>query len=342
MFSNRTIMSIDFNCKYTSIIYQKESNSNKTTPFSGLPQPFLRKGYASTFPYISCNEKGQEATLSYLQAHPTTLALERRVHLGFSVWFNFDLVAVTQPYYMICCDKDDHAMTLYEGISSCICQSASRQEFVTNFKAFLLENAEVFFGDTEDFSAIFDLAGELTREGSWLSKDESFQVVKTLHHEGRALYLNLDITDETEFSRIAEWLKSRDLGLSTLYVSNIVEWLDSLPLKEAYSRNLHLVVESTTFCIQAYKMGGVGQPVQTLGMGEAGIKFPSPRKLATVHKKRPSADSASLVSHVSFKSAESPESPSKRRKIVDSALSKLELYSSEKIAPGRARKLDQG
>src|SRR5690242_924086 len=66
-------------------------------PFKGLPTPFQTTGNKSPFPYIGCNEKGQEATLATLT--PSTVPAENRVHLGFSVWFNFDLMAISQPSY---------------------------------------------------------------------------------------------------------------------------------------------------------------------------------------------------------------------------------------------------
>jgi hypothetical protein len=261
-------VSIYFNPALSDItnlnLNQFSTTKNETAPsappnhFAGLPQPFQQKVHTSVFPYIQCNEEQQEETLAHLCSHPSSIPLERRVQLGFSVWFNFDLAAASKPYYMICCDRDNHVMKIYQGIASSLSESESPQEFVTNFKVFLLENAETFFGNTDDFTAIFDLAGELTRKESWLSDDRRFQIIKTLHREGRITYLNLDITDETEFANIRKWLTDRDLQVSTLYVSNIIEWLDSFPLREAYCRNLKLIASPATYFIQAYKLGGKG------------------------------------------------------------------------------------
>jgi hypothetical protein len=223
-------------------------------PFKGLPIPFQKKHYESSLPYISCNEKGQEATLRALTENPPTIAPERRVHIGFSVWFNLDLMAVTKPSYAILCDFDNKIMTIYQGISDCLAHSTQRREFVNNFGMFLNQNSEDLLGlPSEEVSKMFNILDELNRTGSWLASEESFQVIKKLSQQGHILFLNLDITDtQGAFVGIKKWLDVNHFELDTLYASNIIDWLKDALKQQAYILNMKTVSTENTRFIQAY------------------------------------------------------------------------------------------
>ena len=65
-------------------------------------------------PYIGCNEEKQADMLVLLKG-TSPIAAERRVHLGFSVWFNLDLMSVTKPAHGIICDINDYVIDVYSG-----------------------------------------------------------------------------------------------------------------------------------------------------------------------------------------------------------------------------------
>jgi hypothetical protein len=255
-----------------------------TGPFKGLPLPLQRKGYRSSLPYISCNEQEQAATLTKLASDPSSIPRKLKVHLGFSVWFNLDLIAVTKPSYGILCDYDDKIMDIYQGIIESLAKSTNRREFVRHFGLFLEQNCENLFALTkEELSNFFNIQNELTRPGSWLASQDSFQVIKDLSTEGRLLFLNLDITDtQGIFPSIRDWLDKNNLELDTLYGSNIIDWLKDDQKQLQYRLNLKTISTENTRFIQAYahvpkkskKPQPKQAPIQYLVVGAENIKLP--------------------------------------------------------------------
>ncbi|HEX2579107.1 MAG TPA: hypothetical protein VHK67_01725 [Rhabdochlamydiaceae bacterium] len=218
--------------------------------FKGLPSPFQITGAKNLMPYIGCNERGQETTLAALT--PSTVSAENRVHLGFSVWFNFDLMAVSKPSYGIICDVDDNVMDIYKGIAGALEKSSNRGEFVTYFRQFLEASSEHLYAlPPEEMSKLFDIDAELIRPGSWLSSEASFQVIKNLATKSRLLFLNVNITDKQAFIQLKTWLDTNHLELDILYASNIIDWLKDELSQQSYLLNLKMVSTSNTRFIQA-------------------------------------------------------------------------------------------
>ncbi len=253
-------------------------------PFSRLPPPFQKTGIASGMPYIGCNEENQSAILQ-LVTDNSWVEPEKKVHLGFSVWFNFDLISVSKPAYAIICDIDNSVIEIYEALQACILKSDNALEFTQNFHGFLIANADKYFGNLPEteIPKIFDAHAELTRPGSWLQTPDKFMRVKELHAAGRVHYLNLNITDQSgAFRQLDEWMQENELELDTLYASNIVEWMTTGPNKEAYLANLKQITSAKTRFIHAYKPDPFSRsgPVLELGIGQHAVAIPS-RKPST-------------------------------------------------------------
>ncbi|HEY5236704.1 MAG TPA: hypothetical protein VIJ14_11040 [Rhabdochlamydiaceae bacterium] len=221
-------------------------------PFKGLPQPFQKKHHEGLLPYIVCNEKGQETTLAALSSNPSTIDPKRRVHIGFSGWFNLDLMAVTHPAYGILCDYDNKMMDIYRGIGESLNKSANRREFVSNFEMFINENSQQLFSlPPAEIPKLFNIRNELQRPGSWLASEASFQVIKNLSTSGRLIFLNVDITDKQAFIQLKSWLDESHLELDTLYTSNIIDWLQGELPQQSYILNLKMVSTPNTRFIEA-------------------------------------------------------------------------------------------
>ncbi len=265
---------------------------NRDGLFKGLPLPLQRGTYTSSFPYVNCNEEGQD--LIFKQLQESKIAPERRLLIGFSVWFNYDLIAQTQPAAAIIADIDNSVLDIFKAVSDCLAKSPSRVDFVNNFKQYLELNCKTLFNLTSsnDVHSLFDISRELTRENSWLSKEQYFQKVKKLHADEKVLYLNLDITDRTKFRTISSWIQTNDYEVDTLYASNIVEWLQN-PLKEqSYLLNLQMIASENTRFIQAAKPFQTGSPVQKLEIGRDNIDLPE-KPARKNNKKRVNIDSIS-------------------------------------------------
>lgn len=222
-------------------------------PFKGLPLPLQKKEHENLLPYVGCNEMGQEATLAALASSASTISPDRRVHIGFSVWFNFDLMVITQPSYGILCDYDNKVMDIYHGIGESLNKSNNRREFATQFEMFLNQNSDRLFGlPPGEIPKLFSIQAELARPGSWLTSEASFQIIKNLAERGRLLFLNVDITDKEVFTQLKSWLDNNQLELDTLYASNIVDWIKDALQQQCYILNLKMVSTPNTRFIQAF------------------------------------------------------------------------------------------
>lgn len=248
--------------------------------FKGLPVPFQKSDYQSSMPYISCNEEGQDAALAFIKTHPSSIPPGKRVHLGFAIWFNFDLIGCTKPAYAILCDIDNHVIDVYKAMSEGLTVSPNRFKFIEYFREYLLNNSEKLFGlnSLSEMEKIFKIENEINRSGSWLSSEQTYQAVKQLHQKGNILFLKLNITDDrTVFIQIAKWMNENKLELDTLYVANIIEWIPQKLKQQAYLENLRTIASANTRFIQAHKIENKGSPVQFCSIGANSIQVPVKR-----------------------------------------------------------------
>lgn len=261
---------------------QKESPQPEliaSGPFAGLPL-LPTSSILSSLPYVFCNETGKEETLDFLMAQHKPC--DNTVHIGFALWFNFDIISVTRPSLAMICDIDNYVSDAFKIISDCLKRSSTRREFVQNFK----ENISPFLkrvyalSTDEDLSRMCNVEEECSREKSWLSSDSQFHTIKALDAEGKILFQNLDMTDSSgKFSAITDWMKRRDLKTSTLYASNILEWVSHLSQgrQQRAIMNLTTLVDEKTFFIQAYSPSESDKrvgPRQHVTQGPTDIKMP--------------------------------------------------------------------
>ena len=268
---------------------EKKHPLNESGSFKGLPAALQKGNYFSQTVYVGCNELQQTETLHYLMLTPSSIPQERRVHLGFSIWFNFDLISITKPAYTIICDYDTKAIDIFEAIGKGLVHCEDRVSFAEYFTKFLSDNSNHLFSlEPTEVHKIFNVRNELERSDSWLYKEERFQFVRELHLKGHTLFLNLDITDEEGvFNQIQHWMEENRLILDTLYASNIIEWLHTDHKKQVYLKNLKMVSSDKTRFIQAYKpQDKKGEPVQFIGFGIDSIKIPEVKSYKSDYKGR--------------------------------------------------------
>ena len=84
----------------------------------------------------------------------------------------------------------------------------------------------------------------------------------------------MDITDQAAAEKIHTWIRTRDLELDTLYVSNIVEWLqDDWQKREAFHDNMKSLTTAHTRMIDAKKPAGQTNvmPTQQIAIGQEAV-----------------------------------------------------------------------
>jgi len=218
--------------------------------------------------YVLCNEKGQETVLRKLQ-HVHSPSTTPRVHLGFSCWFNFDLLAQRESDLGIICDFDSNMIATLDLMKKAILCSETREKFIELFWE-SLEKAEGFGGrlqDEEKFLNYDDFREKYLGRG-WLKTEESFTKIQNMYREDQIIHRQLDICDKKAFGEIATWLRENDLQFDTLYSSNIPEWLHESSSSKAMYENLDGVISDQTAVLTAQKrFKNKGSPTLSLNVG---------------------------------------------------------------------------
>lgn len=103
-------------------------------------------------------------------------------------------------------------------------------------------------------------------ERSFLATNEAFRFVQTMEREGRVLPVVGDFGGDQAFPAIAEYLKKNDLKLTTLYVSNVEQYLLEPPVWKKWLRNVEALprTEDALF-IRCYLDQGKKHPKQMEG-----------------------------------------------------------------------------
>ncbi len=224
------------------------------------------QGTLEQYNYILCNELEQ---FKLLEALP--VSSPNSVHLGFSCWLNFDLIATRKPELAIICDIDPNMIGMLNLLRDSIIASYTPQEFTQNFWTALVQH----FG--EDFKGIFTIEetlktheqfSEAINGNGWLQSADSFQLIKNMYSNKQIIHRQLDLTASLEtFQEISEWAEKHGFSFDTIYISNIPEWADGK--KDEINRNLKSLISSNTFSIASTRERGIrsGSPSLTWTQG---------------------------------------------------------------------------
>jgi hypothetical protein len=247
-----------------------------SSPLPSLPPSREDALFIDDSPYILSNEKGGEAILEALSAVPTT---GNGVHIGFSFWFNLDLIALRQPKVAIICDVNKRSFLAMEMLKDAVLAAKSPRECIDLFYSEVTANAEALFDyDFLNPSAFCNaespeerLYQELERPHSWLYSEERFLSVQERMKAGTIIFYPLNIADTTgAFAEIKAWIEENKYSLDTLYSSNIQEWLlnSTREDREAMKKNMETLLSHDTHYIDACKEYHCkGEPTMRMSIG---------------------------------------------------------------------------
>ncbi len=233
-----------------------EENKEKSA-FSDFPiqksDPHLEKVH-----HVLCNELGQTEVLEKLNP-----SRSNGIHLGFSCWLNFDILAERKTPFAILCDFDPNMVALLDLMEQAIQRSKTPEEFMKNFWSNLSSQTELKFqgflgldGSLIDYKIFYN---QMNEKG-WLSSQEKFQTIKEMYAQDRIIHRLLDITDEESFDKINKWAKNHSLAFDTLYTSNIPEWLYSSNINtDKMHKNTEKIIDPQTIVITAQKLNQLGK-----------------------------------------------------------------------------------
>ncbi len=231
--------------------------------------------------YITTNEVGLKEVMEVLAKLPP---VAESCHIGFSSWYNFNIMAMRQSSRGLICDFNPHNKAFIERTLQIIRRTLTREDFVKEMSTCVKQLEEeciktvgtsaynecinltlnVGTGE-ENFHGAEDLEDEvrqeLFRKGSWLATDEAFRHIKSLAMTDRIAAITVDIRDTPKFNNIAKLLKDNDIPIDSLYLSNISKYMEKED-KAAFKSSVKAMTKPETIIINCpkYRDGYVASP----------------------------------------------------------------------------------
>lgn len=245
--------------------------------------------------YISTNEEGVSDIRQAINQIPT---VPQSCHIGFSGWYNFDIMTMRKSTYGIICDFNPHNKIFIEKTLEILRRSLDRESFVEEMSCFVKEIIQdrikkvntPAYDDCLQFSLnvntdcndeMEEIRNELTREGSWLATNEGFQYIKNLAFKDQITAITINITDTDRFQSIAKILRDNSIEMDSLYLSNICNYMGSnicndkgLNEKKAFAATVNALIKPDTIVINcpanqtSKNLSDNTSPVQKMFLGK--------------------------------------------------------------------------
>lgn len=229
--------------------------------------------------YINTNEAGVRQTAAILQNYPRVVG---GVHIGFSGWHNFDIMANRKSARGVICDfNPENALFLHQ-ILDLVRECVTKEEFVKKATKYVRKHVNaVIFQDTSDLSLCVqfilnvsnepeyknlvrteeEVAVELKRETSWLYNDERYAHIRQLALQDKIALITEDICESATFARLGQTLQDNSQQVDTVYLSNISMYVDD-KADEFVKTIEYLTKDKTTLVIDAHDLSFEGDPQQ--------------------------------------------------------------------------------
>ncbi|OCH97542.1 hypothetical protein A8135_14210 [Legionella jamestowniensis] len=227
--------------------------------------------------YINTNESGVVNTSKALTFFPF---ITEPVHVGFSGWHNFDIMAKRLSSRAFICDVNPENtlflstalkyIRLYEDKSMFIVKMT---EFVRKYKyegsrtnvdreSYLgtigPKSIKFSFNVSDEYpysdhtSILEEIALEEKRETSWLYTKERYAHIRKLALQDKIAIITEDICNNSVFFTIRSILITNFFQVDTLYVSNIGEWMFAEEQRTNFLKTIeYLLTDNETILIAA-------------------------------------------------------------------------------------------
>jgi len=273
--------------------YLESSSLDSNISFEGLQNLKAARHNSMSPPYVACNEQKQKEILAEIVkilAEKKQYSSSSAVHIGFSLWFNLDLLSVAEANYALILDFDANMLEIYKKIEYSFRHADSPKQFIEIFLTQLSEKPELMPYPLEYQRK--DLQRELEKGYGFLSSLERFLRVKEMIHNGKLFFGSADLTSQEDIQLISNWVDHHKLMIKTLYLSNISEWVlgdnADIEKRENYLNNLKCLFDQNSIIIDAWYPGGkktLEGPPQRVTVGQL-PEFTKPLQTKKIQSKR--------------------------------------------------------
>ncbi len=242
-------------------------DSTNQDPFSKRLRKFDNLEIKFPYPdqsgvYVNTNEQHTKQTFSQLTNYPH---VEQAIHIGFSGWYNFDIVAQRKSSRAFICDLNPENALFLNYTLKYLKRYPEREQFIEKMTYFVKENhyngsrttvdrgyldpvkpngIKFSFNISEEYpdhSEIYEeIALETKRENSWLYTRERYFYIRKLALNDKISVIAENICTNDVFFSIRRLLTDNSIEADTIYVSNIAEWM----FTEEQQRNFLATINS--------------------------------------------------------------------------------------------------
>lgn len=215
--------------------------------------------------YLSTNETELETSHQVFQ---TTPKVALGCHIGFSGWFNFDVMAARRSSLGIICDINPENALFLHHILKILIPSHDRFDFVIKACQYVANNnRDHLKGQDLTYSIDFipnnkypslpspedEIRLELKRKESWLNTDVAFEHIRSLALQDKIVLLTEDILKTATFKEMRKIVGDDGYQIDTLYLSNIREYMFYDSEKKTFFETVAALFQEDTLVINAFR-----------------------------------------------------------------------------------------
>jgi hypothetical protein len=228
----------------------KLTGNNLENSLTNLLQEFDNpKVNGSTYGvYVVTNEDRLDKTQEFLKKQPK---INNSCHIGVSGWHNFDIIAQRNSQLALIFDFNPKNKSFLLDTLQILKCSTTREDFRKNMTAWLraTQTPDTFDGGRFRREPSKQIQFEFSRNGSWLSDDIAFNHIRQLALRNKIVVITEDIRNSDVFEKISTILKTHNMQIDTLYISNINNYMESEKDKADFSSTVNALMQKETILI---------------------------------------------------------------------------------------------
>jgi len=207
--------------------------------------------------YITTNETGLENTYAFLARQPKRD--QPTIHIGCAAWYNLDIIYARKSTYGLIVDfnpkNGEFIKKTVDLINSCESREAFKSSMIEYLHSLKGEERGLFFHPDQLGLPTDRIEEELSRKGSWLETEESYQYIKReLVSKNRLIAITEDIRNSEKFSQIRQFLDTNGIAIDTVYESNICNFMYRVTDKDSFVKSLKHLLDSSSIFIHCPKI----------------------------------------------------------------------------------------
>jgi len=224
-------------------------------------------------PCLATNESMQSETLVDLAEEPLT----GNTVIGVSGFFTLNAAAFRgtasssshgEIENIILLDRSIRVEYFWEKMKKIIASSSNRFEVLDKVTHHLEKYRTFYYNNGWETpkktvsDMLEDLASEVFNDESWLCCDEKFAKIKQIFDKGHFIFKRLDLCDKKEIESVSKILKERNIAIDTIYLSNVVEYVDSAAEKETFISAMEHLISPKTLVVHTQPREDPGCPLE--------------------------------------------------------------------------------